>query len=302
MTANRKAIVQLHTAVLLFGFAGLFGKLITESPVLIVFGRTIVAAGMLVIIIKVQGNSLKPARVRDWVGFIGMGGLLALHWLTFFQSIRVSTVAIGLLTYASFPIFVTLLEPLLFRTRLAVTDLIYLFFVVIGLLVIVPEFSLVNRITAGVFWGVLSGLSFAVLTLLNKIYSRRYSPLNIAFWQDGIAALMLMPVVLIVPRRLSVTNFAYMLLLGIFCTALAHTLFIYSMRRVRAFTAGIAASLEPVYGIVLALIILHEVPALRTVIGGLIILIVVAFNSSLPFRTRRAEQEIANNTTRMKKY
>ncbi|MGC9363298.1 MAG: DMT family transporter [Fidelibacterota bacterium] len=276
MTANRKAIMQLHTAVLLFGFAGLFGKLITAAPVVIVLGRTTVAAVTLSIIIKAQGYSLKPARVRDWGGFGGMGVLLVLHWVTFFQSIRVSTVAIGLLTYASFPVFVTLLEPLLFRTRLAVMDLIYLFFVVIGLLVIVPELSLANRITAGVFWGVLSGLSFAVLTLLNKSYSRRYSPLSIAFWQDGIAALLLLPAVLIVPCSLSVTDIGYILLLGIFCTALAHTLFIYSMQQVRAFTAGIAASLEPVYGIVLALIILREVPALRTVIGGLVILIVVA--------------------------
>lgn len=292
MRDNHRAVLQLHTAVLLFGFAGLFGKLVSESPVVIVFGRTIIAAGVLIFIIKARGNTLKPVSVRDWVGFGGMGVLLALHWLSFFQSIRVSTVSIGLLTYAGFPVFVTLLEPLLFRTRLAVKDLVYLFFVVAGLLVIVPEFSLANRMTAGVFWGVMSGLSFAVLTLLNKIYSRRYSPLNIAFWQDGIAALLLLPVVLIVPRSLSVTDVVYLLLLGIFCTALAHTLFIHSMRQVRAFTAGIAASLEPVYGIILALIILREVPALRTVIGGLIILIVVALISASPFRTGRPEREM----------
>lgn len=279
MRDNHRAVLQLHTAVLLFGFAGLFGKLISESPVVIVFGRTIIAAGVLIFIIKARGNTLKPVSVRDWVGFGGMGVLLALHWLSFFQSIRVSTVSIGLLTYAGFPVFVTLLEPLLFRTRLAVKDLVYLFFVVTGLLVIVPEFSLANRMTAGVFWGVLSGLSFAVLTLLNKIYSRRYSPLNIAFWQDGIAALLLLPVVLIVPRSLSVTDVGYLLLLGIFCTALAHTLFIHSMRQMRAFTTGIAAGMEPVYGVILALLILGEIPVLRTVIGGVIILAVVGFVS-----------------------
>lgn len=292
MRGNQRAVLQLHTAVLLFGFAGLFGKLISESPVVIVFGRTIIAAVVLGIFIKAQGNSLKPAQTRGWAGFIGMGVLLALHWLTFFQSIRVSSVAIGLLTYAGFPVFVTLLEPLLFRNRLAVKDLIYLLFVVAGLLVIVPEFSLANRVTVGVFWGVLSGLSFAVLTLLNKIYSRSYSALNIALWQDGTAALLLLPVFLSIPRSLAVTDIGYLLFLGIFCTALAHTLFIHSMRRVRAFTAGIAASLEPVYGIILALIILREVPALRTVIGGLIILIVVALISASPFRTGRPEREM----------
>lgn len=270
-----KPIFQLHSAVLLFGFAGLLGKLITESPVVIVFGRTFLAACVLFVILMLHRESIAVFHRKDAVGFFSMGVLLAVHWLSFFQAIRVSTVAIGLLTYASFPVFVMVIEPIVFQKLLRKRDILYALAVMIGLLVIIPEYNFRNSITIGVLWGILSGFSFALLTVLNKRYSTVCSPLKIAFYQDGIASLILLPWFLLIPKDLSVGDVGYLLVLGIFCTAIAHTLFISSMRQVRAFTAGIAAALEPVYGVILALIALGEVPSSRTLIGGLIILGIV---------------------------
>ncbi|MBN2601011.1 MAG: EamA family transporter [Candidatus Marinimicrobia bacterium] len=279
MPSRNHSIIQLHSAVLLFGFAGLLGKLITESPIVIVFGRTALAASGLFLILRYRRTISIPEQRRDIFGFIGLGMLLTFHWLSFFQSIKISTVAIGLLTYASFPVFVTILESLIFHQRLKWPDMLLSVIVMIGLLIIVPEYTFSNTITLGVVWGVLSGFSFALLTVINKVYADTYSALNIAFYQNGIAALILLPFALMIPKALSVSDIGYIFLLGIFCTALAHTLFIHSMRQIRAFTAGIAAGMEPVYGIMLALLILGEIPALRTVIGGVIILAVVGFVS-----------------------
>ena len=258
--------------MLLFGLAGLFGKLIEASPVTIVFGRTAFASVVLWIVIRRYRISLKFQARRDISGFLLMGMLLAVHWLTFFYSIQVSTVAIGLLTYSSFPVFVTLCEPLFFKSRLKTVDVITALIVMAGMIVIIPKFDIRDNIMQGVLYGLISGWTFALLTIFNKKYISVYPALKIAFYQDLIACLILLPVIIIQAPRIAMSDFAYIAFLGIICTALAHTLFIHSMKHIRAYTAGIIASLEPVYGILPAILVLGEYPQLRTVIGGLLIL------------------------------
>lgn len=258
--------------MLLFGLAGLFGKLIAASPVTIVFGRTAFASVVLWIVIRRYRIGLKFQDRRDIYGFLLMGMLLAVHWLTFFYSIQISTVAIGLLTYSSFPVFVTLCEPLFFKSRLKTVDVITALIVMAGMIVIIPKFDIRNNITQGVLCGLISGWTFALLTIFNKKYTSVYPALKIAFYQDFTACLILLPLIIIQAPRIAMNDFAYIVFLGIICTALAHTLFIHSMKHIRAYTAGIIASLEPVYGILLAILVLGEYPQLRTVIGGLLIL------------------------------
>jgi len=100
-----QALAGLHLAVLLFGFAGLFGKWLDLPPVAIVLGRTLIAAAALGVLVAVRGE-----RARFAAGLAGNGIVLAVHWVAFFEAIRVSTIAIGLLGYASFPLFVLILE------------------------------------------------------------------------------------------------------------------------------------------------------------------------------------------------
>ena len=280
MSNFKKSGLFLHLAVALFGLAGLLGKLISESPLTIVFFRTSIAAIILLSIIRVTFADIRTKFRSEGHLFLRMGILLALHWLSFFQAIRVSTVAIALLTYASFPVFVTLIEPVILKTNLKIRDVLLAIVVMTGLLIIIPEFNISNKLAVGVFWGVLSGFSFAILTVLNKLATVSHSSREIAFYQNSIAALILLPFLLITPQDFSATDIGYLIILGVFCTALAHTLFIAGMHDVRAFTAGIAAALEPVYGIILALFILQEIPLLRTVVGGLIILLTVGIVSA----------------------
>lgn len=265
-------LYTIHAAALLFGFAGLFGKFLLLPAHLIVVGRTGLAALTLALILWGSGRRPMIANRRDAGLFLLLGGILALHWTTFFYAIQISSVAIGLLTYASFPLFVTLLEPWLFKEPLRAVDIATAFVILAGLLLVVPDYSFQNRITLGVFWGTISGFSFALLSLLNRKVARSYSALVIAFWQNSFACLVLIPLGVGGLAGIDGHQFILLLALGVLCTAVAHALFIHSLTQIRTQLASIIAGLEPVYGIVLAFFLLGEVPAMRTLAGGALIL------------------------------
>lgn len=275
---RRRALLAVHLAVLLFGLSGVFGKLLSLSPLTIVFGRTAWAAATLITLLAIRRRISWP-HPADRGLLLASGVLLALHWYTFFESIRVSSVAVGLVTFSSFPLFVTFLEPLFFKEPLRRCDLATAAMVVAGLLLVVPSYSFANRVTLGAFWGVCSGASFAVLSLMNRRFSRRNETLFIAAAQNGFAALVLVPFVWTGGIQFMGYDFVYLLLLGVICTALAHALFISGLSMIRAQTASVLAGLEPVYGIAFAFLLLGERPALRTLLGGSVILMAAVLAS-----------------------
>lgn len=272
-----------HVPALLFGLAGLFGKWIELPAATIVFGRTAVAAAVLGMLLW-----LAPAgrRAFDWRMAIN-GAVLAVHWVAFFKAIQIANVATGLLGYASFPLFVLLLERALLRAPTRGADWVIAGLVVAGLLVLVPEPSLDNTVVRGLAWGVLSGCSFALLAVSNRALAARRAPAAIAFWQNVCAAACLAPALALAPVRPDAREFALLLLLGVVCTALAHTLFIRSMRVLSAHTASVVAALEPVYGIALAAVMLDEVPDARTMLGAVLIVGAVLTASAMAARSHQ---------------
>jgi len=264
------ALVALHVSVALFGFAALFGKWIALSPVAIVFGRTVVAAITLAIVLRWTKHAAgSPNRVL----FLN-GALLALHWVTFFAAIQIATVAIGLLGFASFPVFVLILERVLHGRRSTLVELSAVGIVVVGLAVIVPEFSWTSRTVQGLAWGVASGFTFALLALRNRALVSEVGATVLALWQNAFAALWLVPVLALTVHIAVPTarDVVLIVLLGVFCTALAHTLFIASMRRISTHVASVVSILEPVYGIGWAALLLGERPEFRTAVGGSLII------------------------------
>jgi len=269
---DRRSLPAIHLAVLLFGFPGLFVHWVPLSPFLIVLGRVAFASLALAVFMAARKVSFRMVPGRD-IGLCALCGIiLAVHWSAFFEAVRVSSVAVGLLAYATFPAFTVFLEPLFERKRPDAANVLFSGITLLGVFLVVPRFALADPVLLGVLWGLLSGGTFAILAILNRRLSRRHSSLRIAFYQDLFAGLALLPVLLGGLPRLAATDLALLAVLGVFCTAVAHTLFIRGMRGVSAQTASLIASLEPVYGILLALAFLGEVPAGRTVLGGLIIL------------------------------
>ena len=260
-------------AVFLFGLAGLFGKLVDSPALVIVTGRTLFATAILLPLVLLRKSATRVTNRRDQLLLILSGALLAGHWLTFFISIKVSSVAIGLLTYSSFPLFVTFLEPLFFSERLRLPDAAFALAVAFGLVLVIPSFDLGDQTTQGILWGTLSGLAFAVLSLVNRGLVSRQQPMTIALNQNLFATLALAPFLFKLEHLPSSRDLLLLAFLGIFCTALAHALFIRSLRVIKVSLAGVIAALEPVYGIVIAVLVIGEIPAERTLLGGSVILL-----------------------------
>lgn len=277
-----RSLVALHAAVLLFGFAGLFGKWLALSPVTIVFGRSAIACAALALLLRF--SSERDARAAfEWRLAVG-GAVLALHWVAFFQSIQIASVAVGLLGFASFPLFVLLLEWGLRQRELRAAEWLTALLVTAGLALLVPEFNIENRTVQGLAWGLVSGFTFALLAVNNRALAARHAAGSIALWQNGCAALVLLPFVVTARTVPTARDVALLLVLGVACTALSHTLFIRSLRVVSAHTASVVAALEPVYGITLAFLLLGETPSARTLTGGALIVGAAFFATMRGFR------------------
>ena len=276
---RRRSLIEIHLATALFGLAGLFGKWLSLSPILIVFGRVAFAGPALGALVLATRQSLRrPVRESGWL-LLGLGGILAAHWVSFFQAIQVSSVAVGLLAYSSFPVFTVLLEPLLTRERIERVNLVLAGLCLAGVFLIIPRFDPAEAVYRGVLWGLLSGLTFAVLTVFNRRLAQKYSSLAIVFGEDLSALLFLFPFIWGTSGRVTEKSLLLLAVLGVVCTAGSHTLFISGMRRVKAQAASIISSLEAVYGILLAFFFLGERPSLRTLAGGVIILAAVGLVS-----------------------
>lgn len=284
-------IASANLAVLLFGLAGVLGTLTALPAPLITLGRAILGSLALLVLALMRRLPLRANSRRDVVLLVGQGVLLAVHWTAFFQAILVASVAVGLLAFSSFPLFTAAFEPLLLRQRPSRLQAVAAVLVLPGIVLLVPAFSLSDAVTRGVLWGVLAGATFALLSVANRWLGRRYSPISVGLYQDGVAALVLLPTLLFVAPSMPLTppRLVALLALGLGCTALAHTLFISSMRSISAQLASLIASLEPVWGIVFALALLSQVPSVRTLIGGVLIVaatLLPAFGAFVAMRRR----------------
>ena len=274
-------VLTAHIAVFLFGFSGLFGKFFSFSPVYIVLGRTFFAfLSLLVFIYFFKKATIKPASLKDTFSFALQGLLLAFHWVLFFYSIQISTVAIGLLTFSTFPLFVTFLEPLFLKEKLYFKDIIFAILIVFGTFLIIPSLDFSNDLTRGGCVGILAGFTFALLAIINRKNAKRLNPFLIALHQNFFATLfLLIPAFLIKSPLPLYSDLPLLAVLGIICTALSHSLFIKALAKMKAQTVSVITGLEPVWGIALAVLFFNEIPNLQTFIGGVIIVIASALAS-----------------------
>lgn len=268
----RKSLISLHIAVMLFGLSAVLGQFVT-APAVIIAGGRVICSSLLLFLLSIAGRaSLKLKSRKDYGIAVFAGIVLAVHWTTFFQAIQSSSVAIGTITFSTFPLFLTFLEPLLFREKLKVTSVLSAAVLLLGVFITIPEFSLENQITIGILWGMVSSLSYAVLSLANRYLSRSYAARTVCLYEQGTAAVVLLPAIFFVKTNWTTQNILGIAAIGFICTAFAHSLYVAAQRKVKAQTAGIISGMETVYGIVYALLFLGEVPGIRELIGGAVIL------------------------------
>ena len=271
---KKQAIISINIAVLLFGLAGLFARWIHLPAICITFGRVLFSSIALGLYSLIRRQSLRTAK-KDAALLLFAGAILALHWWAFLESIQLSTVAIGTITFSAFPLFVTFLEPLIFHQKLEKRNVAATVIILSGVMITVPEFSLENQMFLGILVGMVSALSYAVLTIINKSLANKISSTVTAFYEQATAAVVLLPFMFRVSAQPSASDIAMLLFLGVITTALAHTLFISSLETLPAQLAGVCSSMETVYSILFALLLLGEIPTIREIAGAVIIVAVV---------------------------
>ena len=274
-----KNILYLHIAVMLFGLAGVAAQFVEIPAVLVALGRVICSSILLFVIAVLKKDRLKLDSKRDYIMIVLTGAVMGAHWTTFFQSIQVSTVAIGTITFSTFPLFLTFIEPVLFHEKLKKQSIVSAIVLFIGVLITIPEFSMANHTTIGIIWGMLSSFTYAILTLANRYFSARYAARTVCLYEQGSAAVVLLPALFLVEASWRIQDAAGVACVGFVCTAFAHSLYVSAQKSVRAQTAGIVSGMETVYGIVYALLFLGEIPSIRELVGGAVILSVAMYSS-----------------------
>jgi len=271
--SSRGALIAIHVAAVLFGLTGVFGHAIQTSPQVITLGRAAFAVLALALVARWQGwTLLRGLTVHRALALGGAGALLAMHWVTFFQAVKLSGVAIATLGFASVPAFTVLLERVIYGDRIQRTELGLLALVTVGLVLVAPTLDLRDTATTGLAWAVLSGCSFALLAIVNRWAARGLQPSQVACWQNVAVVLLLLPFAGSQVLQVTRIDWFWLALLGVFCTGLSHYLFVSSLARINARTAGMIIALEPVYAIAFAWALFADVPGVRMLAGAACIL------------------------------
>lgn len=278
----RTALGALHIGALMFGLTGVFGKLAAASPAVIVFGRAVFAVLALAVFARFASRTRwQKLRGRDARRLLLGGLLLAGHWVSFFISVKVAGVAIATLGFASFPAFTVLLEGLIFRERIRANEILLVVLVSVGLVLVTPDFDLASGATTGLLWAVASGLLFSLLSLTNRAGSAHVPPVQAALCQNLVVGLCLLPMAAPQLSDVRPIDWLWIGLLGVFCTGLAHSLFVASLAVIKARTAAVVFAMEPVYGITIAWLLFDENPTLRMLLGGVLIIVAIVVSSQL---------------------
>ena len=257
----REAFIKLHLSILLAGFTGILGKLISLSEGVLVWYRMFLTSLILLLILWI-GKKLRKVSFRDFLKMAGVGLLLALHWLFFFGSIKASNVSIGVVCFSVTGFFSAIFEPLFGRRKISFRELLYSVVAVLGILLI---FQFDMRYRYGIMLGVVSSALAALYTISNKKVGSLAPSSSILLYEmiGGVTFLscMLPFYLYFSPQEYLIPNapdFIYLLLFAIFCTICMNILQIQALKSISAFTMNLSYNLEPVYSIILAMIIFGE--------------------------------------------
>ncbi len=276
MTERQKSLLELNTAVVLWAGTALFAKWIALPAFQVTALRSVVASVAVLAVLRWQGLPLTTQSRRDFWLLMAGGAALGAHWITYFQAIQVSTVAVGILALHTYPVMTAIAEPLVYRERVCAADVAIALAVLAGVAILVPDFSLTSNVTRGVLIGGLSAACFTARNLLTRGVVARYGGGRVTLYQLAASAGLLLPAAMVFGERVTAPAGGQLVLLGILFTALPHTLYTRSLRHLKASSVGIIATLLPIYGAIAAALLLGEVPAPRTLLGGAVILGAIA--------------------------
>jgi len=281
---KRKNYLHLHFLVFIAGFTAVLGKVITIEAISLVWYRMFMAAIIMFIYIKVKKVDISITK-KALVKLSLAGVVIALHWITFFASIKLSNASIALAMFSTGAFFASIIEPIIYKRKLILYEIIFGIIVIIGIYLIVR--NELNYII-GMCLGILSAFLSSLFAVLNGKFLEEHSATKISFYEflSGVAFISI--VLLFSQDTLSwsffdigIENYGYLFLLASICTAYAFIASVYVMRFISPYTVVLTYNLEPVYGITLALIFFPETEIMSSTfyLGAALILITVLLNA-----------------------
>ncbi|MYN14765.1 EamA family transporter [Pusillimonas sp. TS35] len=290
--SRQRALLAIHVAAVLFGLTGILGKLIQGDPMAITAGRAGFAVAALYAVLRLQGGAtVRGVSPRSLAALFAASVMLAVHWATFFHSVKIAGVAVATLGFASFPAFITLCEFLVFKEKVSRAEWLILALVTLGLVLVTPSFDFRDQATTGMAWAILSGLTFALFAVINRRAVARLPAQQVACWENIFVLLLTLPFGWASLGSLGALDWVWLAMLGILCTALSHYLMVASLKTLEARSAGIVIALEPVYAIVFAALLFGHYPSPRMVLGGVLMIGAIVWSG---LRQRGEKKKLAS--------
>jgi len=281
-----KDLALLCVGLLFISTTGVLARSIQWSAVHIIGWRSIVAALFLILFCKWKGLSLQLDKKGFWLNLIG-GILLGLHWVTYFISLKLSSVAVGMLSLFTFPTITALLEPWILKTRFSIFHLFLGVLVIFGIYFLAPDLNFENQQFQAVLFGVFSALCFSIRNILMKKQVTRFQGTVLMTRQLIVVGVLLLPYLLWNFEKPTFNDISGILTLALLATAIGHTLFAFSLKKFSATTTSIIGGLQPIFGILLGYLFLKETLVWNTFVGGSLILLTVILESYRIFRSNR---------------
>jgi drug/metabolite transporter (DMT)-like permease len=285
-----KNYLHLHVIVFIWGFTAILGKLISLEALDLVWFRMLFASLFIVGFLWIKKSSIKvPFNVI--VGFIISGIIIAAHWYTFYEAIKVSNISITLACLSTGAFFASLIEPIFYKRKVIWYEVLFGLFAIIGISII---FNVETNFKLGIILAITSAFLSALFSVINSKYAKVYDPNVISFYELTSGVFFLSIYLLATEKftenffKLSYEDLIWLLLLASICTAYAFSASIKVMKFLSPFTVMLTINLEPVYGIILALLIFKDSEQMNSLfyVGALIILLTVIANGIVKNRKK----------------
>lgn len=282
--SHSKNLSVLLIATLFISTSGVLGRYIAMPPEGIILFRALFAAIFIYLFCRIKKVDLSIHSKKDKISFLISGFFMGAHWVTYFYALKLSNVAIGMLSMFTFPVMTAFLEPFFTKQKLNKVHVFLALLVMVGVYFLVPNFSIENDEVKGILFGILSALCYALRNLITKTSVTNYNSSVIMFYQLVIVTVLLLPVLFVSDISNLETQLPLLILVALLTTAIGHTLLVNSLQYFSVSTASIIGSVQPIFGIIIAYFFIDEIPSSNVYIGGSLILLTVVIES---FRSKK---------------
>ncbi len=274
-----KNLLLLTLAAFFISTSGPLGRFIDLPTPVIIWCRSSLGALFLFIYCRYKKFNLKIKSRKDFFTFLGCSILLGVHWITYFYALKLSNVALGMLSLFTFPVVTTFLEPFFSKSKFSFVHILLGFMVLLGIYILAPDFNFESAHLKGILWGLFSAVCYALRNVILKKHVSNYNGSALMMYQTAFITVLLLPVIFLMETDNITSQFPYLLTLALITTAVGHSLFVRSFKHFSVSTASIIGTSQPVFGIILAFLFLNEIPSLKTYIGGALIIATVIIES-----------------------